>query len=324
MTLSVMQVPDNLISLEEAYSICRSITKRASSTFYLGSMLMPKSSRKHVWAIYSFCRFSDDVVDNRLDFDEAEKTLEILHSILVSASDRESSFDDGILNTIYGHVFCTELTSIYLTLKDTFKHSESLKIEPFIGLLDGMRSDLAFVQPTTCNDLDLYCNRVAGGVGEMILLLLSKDDPELVCKARKMGNSMQITNILRDIGEDMNVGRVYIPKEVLVDFEVVITKVKELFINNQSELVEEGYFRMMKELIKRNRASYSDARDALYKLPINIRIPLLTANLMYEDILTRIERNNYDVFNMRAFTSPLRKFELLSRAVVKSFLPMLQ
>lgn len=302
-------------SLQIHYRVCREITKKASSTFFLGSLLMPHTVRTYVWAVYAFCRYSDDTVDNRVDDLSARESLKKLRQIVISCGQRET-----ITN---GDSYSGEMRSIYIALHDTFKNNSGLGVEPFLELLNGVESDIGFAGFETMAELEAYCHQVAGGVGEMVCQILGLSDPVMIARARTMGNAMQLTNILRDLGEDLGNGRVYIPKELLKKFGVGLNDVEERARRGEDLSEVSSYRAMMEYLVACNRADYQEARSALYSLPRATMIPLLTASLMYEDILHQIERQKYDVFNRRAYTSSLRKVRLLSRAVVKSFLPML-
>lgn len=310
--------------LAESYQICKELTKKASSTFFLGSLLMPKKLRRHVWAIYSFCRFSDDCVDNRIDDEHAYETLRLLREIINCVENQDFIARIAISNKISENIYKKELSAIFGTIYDTFKQYPKISSQPYLDLLKGVESDIRFKAVKSADELDIYCNKVAGGVGVMICELLGITDFEILSRARKMGNAMQVTNILRDIGEDYKKGRIYIPEEELKLFGIDLEKVIANYSENIIDSTHTSEFkRLMKELIKKNRADYNDSRQALYLLPRQVLIPLLTASLMYEAILQDIENHDYDVFTRRAHTTSIRKIELLSRAVVKSFLPML-
>ena len=312
-------------SLEKYYDYCREITRKASTTFFIGSLLMPKMYRKHVWSVYAFCRVCDDIADNREHVDDPRNQLEIMREMVIlinfdTSDGCEDIFNRLDLNNSGGYDF----RAIYFTLVDTLRTFNHLDYSLFLGLIDGVCSDLDFFVYESKSDLDDYCNKVAGGVGVMIAQMLGVGDQNILEKARMMGNAMQITNILRDIGEDYWKGRVYIPEYVLVKHGIDLNIVD----SNFKKGVKEGqyydrYVGMMKEYISENRYTYMIARKALSVFGARVRLPLLTASLMYEDILTSIEKNNYDVFTKRAFISNKRKLQILLRAVVLTFCPML-
>jgi len=292
-------------SVESAYEFCRQVTAEYSKTFYLGTLLMPKEKRKAIWAIYVWCRRTDQLVDGpeaeftTLDtLDQWEKTLE---SIFAGNPVESPDF----------------------ALVDTLKRFP-LEIQPFRDMIAGQRMDLKRDRYQTFDELYLYCYRVAGTVGLMSNAVLGLE-PELGVspwqqnqknhipteEAVALGIANQLTNILRDVGEDADRGRIYLPLEDLERFNY---REEDLF----NGVINENWRQLMQFEIQRARGFYAQAERGIRDLSRDSRWPVWTALMLYQGILDVIERNQYDVFNRRAYVPKVEKFLYLPVAWLRS------
>ncbi|MEM9215890.1 MAG: 15-cis-phytoene synthase CrtB [Cyanobacteria bacterium P01_F01_bin.150] len=292
-------------SLEDAYEFCRQVTAKYSKTFYLGTMLMPKRKRRAIWAIYVWCRRTDELVDGP----EAVNTT----SATLDKWERD-------LETIFtGH----PLENPDIALIDTLEQFP-IDIQPFRDMIAGQRMDLYRSRYETFEDLNLYCYRVAGTVGLMSNAVMgvehatnmfpwgTKALPDMPEKeAVALGIANQLTNILRDVGEDARRGRIYLPLEDL-----------ELFNYTETDLmngvIDERWKNLMKFQIQRARIFYNRAESGIRSLSKDARWPVWAALMLYRQILNEIERNQYDVFTKRAYVSNARKVLTVGRARVKA------
>jgi phytoene synthase len=178
---------------------------------------------------------------------------------------------------------------------------------PFLRLIEGVAIDLDKKDFASIIELTDYCDKVAGGVGQIICELLGINDPQSVADARKMGNAMQLTNILRDIGEDQARGRVYIPHEKLVEYQIGLP------LENSPQLKN-----LVASLVESTHIDYRNARKSLKIFPLRVRMALNTASFLYEGILDDISANGYQVLDRRAHVSGTKKVIIVFKSLLAS------
>ncbi len=273
--------------VSEAYEVCRCITAKYAKTFYLGTMLMSEAKRRAIWALYAWCRRTDELVDGLQADTTTPETLSDWEYLL------ESAFN-GIPKTLPD-----------AALSDTVSNYP-IQIQPFKDMIAGMRMDLSFDRYHTFEDLHLYCYRVAGTVGLMSAAVMGfeTNDPAVITTATEaaiaLGIAMQLTNILRDIGEDARRGRIYLPLEDLVYFDYT----EKDLING---VIDERWRQLMQFQIQRAREFYWQAEQGISALCRDARWPVWSSLILYRNILEAIERNQYDVFSRRAFVPTSNK-----------------
>jgi 15-cis-phytoene synthase len=296
-------------SLEQSYELCRQVTANYSKTFYLGTLLMTEEKRRAIWAIYMWCRRTDELVDGPQASATTSATLDEWESTL------ESVFE--------GH----PMDDYDVALVDTIEQYD-LDIQPFRDMIDGQRMDLYRKRYETFEELKLYCYRVAGTVGLMSAQIMGLEtfsdrlrapwnnpymgipqDP--IEQAIALGIANQLTNILRDVGEDARRGRIYLPQEDL-----------RLFNYTEAELIQgvidDRWRALMKFQIERARKFFTISENGIHALERDARWPVWSALVLYRQILDVIERNRYDVFGKRAYVPGFRKFFSLPNAWVKA------
>ena len=284
----------NLVSVDEAYELCRQITAEYAKTFYLGTLLMPKDKSKAIWAIYAWCRLTDELVDGVKAQFTTNETL--------------AEWEQQLESIFAGY----PLDDTDVALVDTIQHYP-MGIQPFRDMIAGQQMDLVKNRYQTFEELQLYCYRVAGTVGLMSNAVLGigadadgvpweREKPIYVPtqEAISLGMAMQLTNILRDVGEDAQRDRIYLPLEDLHAFNY--TEADLL-----AGVVDERWKAIMKFQIKRARKYYKQAEIGIRYLIRDSRLPVWASLMLYQGILNEIEANNYDVFNQRAFVSKPKK-----------------
>ncbi|MGY6530672.1 MAG: 15-cis-phytoene synthase CrtB [Cyanobacterium sp.] len=293
-----------LASVEESYEYCRQVTAKYSKTFYLGTLLMPKQKRKAIWAIYVWCRRTDELVDGPQAKFTTPETLDLWETQLESVFDGQPIDDPDV------------------ALVDTLAHFP-MDIQPFRDMIAGQRMDLYRNRYDTFEELDLYCYRVAGTVGLMSSAVLGVDDRNLSTpwnrqsiivpeqEAIALGIANQLTNILRDVGEDIERNRIYLPLEDLAMFDYTE---KDLF----NKVIDDRWCSLMKFEIQRARKYYVDAERGIRSLNPDGHWPVWTALMLYQGILDVIEKNDYDVFNRRAFVPAPNKMLYLPVAWLRA------
>jgi phytoene synthase len=263
------------VTLEESYAECRRLNKRYGTTYYWSTALLPKVKRHHVHALYAFCRYADDVVDELgpASVPERAAALHDLGDRFFSDVARGRS-DDLVLKAVVHTVRAFEI--------DT---------DHFRRFLRSMTMDLTIESYATYDDLREYMDGSAAVVGEMMLSILEPADPDAArSPARALGEAFQLTNFLRDIGEDLDRGRQYLPQDDLKRFEVDLTERR-----CTPEFVD-----LMRFEIDRCRALYDAAATGIAMLPPRSARCVAAAHELYRLILDRIEDQGYDVFRSRA------------------------
>ncbi|MGB3614833.1 MAG: 15-cis-phytoene synthase CrtB [Elainellaceae cyanobacterium] len=294
-----------LAPLEDAYEFCRQVTAKYSKTFYLGTLLMPEAKRRAIWAIYVWCRRTDELVDGP---DAATTTPETLDQW------------EAQLESIFSG---QPLENPDVALVDTLQRFP-LDIQPFRDMIAGQRMDLHRSRYKTFEELNLYCYRVAGTVGLMSNHVMGADTSQMSTpwhqdsadsnpekEAIALGIANQLTNILRDVGEDARRGRIYLPLEDLALFNYTEADL----ING---VIDERWQELMRFQIQRARKFYAQAESGICRLSSDARWPVWTALMLYRQILDEIERNQYDVFTRRAYVPGFRKLLTVASARVRA------
>jgi 15-cis-phytoene synthase len=294
-----------LASRSDAYEFCRQITAKYSKTFYLGSLLMPEEKRQAIWAIYVWCRRTDELVDGPQSRLTTTETLARWEQQLESVFAGQA-FDDPDV-----------------ALVDTLQRFP-MEIQPFRDMIAGQQMDLQRSRYETFEDLQLYCYRVAGTVGLMTSAIFGIKDTatkapwdrqgegiDPIEKAIALGIAKQLTNILRDVGEDASRGRIYLPLQEMALFDYTE---EDLF----NGVVDDRWRELMRFQIQRARKYYTEAEQGIRSLSPDSRWPVWSALMLYQGILDRIERNQYDVFNKRAYVPGPKKLTYLPVAWLRA------
>ena len=269
------------MDLNEAYRECERITWSQARNFAYGIRLLPYAKRRGLAVIYAFARRIDDIGDGTLPGQQADMPPE--HKLADLEAARQA------LDNLDGHD-----DPVLLALADV-KRNFPIPMEAFGELIDGCVADVRGTRYETFEDLHHYCRCVAGSIGRLSLGIFgTRHDPrEAVGLADSLGVALQLTNILRDVKDDLRRGRVYLP---LDDLQACGCTVDDLAAGSVTEPVR----RLLEFECRRAREFYQRAKDAL---PPGDRKRLVAAEIMravYFETLTRIERSGHDVFTARA------------------------
>lgn len=274
------------MNVKQAYLECERVIAENSRTFYKAFSLLPKADRLAVWAVYAFCRRVDDLVD------EGDSPVESLRQ-----------FEQEFQQFLDGHYDIND--AMWVALSDVFKRYD-VDPQPFKEQLKGQEMDLTIHRYSTTEDLLVYCYHVASTVGLMLLPILAPGrHQELKEDAIALGLAMQLTNILRDVGEDLQRGRIYMPTERLAHFEVSEWCMRK-------GVISEGFTRAWEELAVQAEAYYDQANRTIHLYPKRSQIPLKSASHFYRHILTTIREKEYRVFDTKHFVSDEQKAEILA------------
>ncbi|ACF12711.1 Squalene/phytoene synthase [Chloroherpeton thalassium ATCC 35110] len=274
--------------VSESYEYCRAVSKRHAKTFYFATQFLPKSKRKSVYAVYALCRYVDDIVD-RAEDKLSRQTLtkeKIVFLIDKWKTDLEACYRGELINN-----------PIMIAWLDTLKKYQIPMELPF-ELIEGVCMDLKFKSFETFDELYIYCYKVASVVGLMTSEIFGYKNKEALDYAIKLGIAMQLTNILRDVGEDSQRGRIYLPLEDLARFNYSPEKLKQ-------GTLDENFIKLMQFEIGRARDFYAEADKGIPMLDKDSRMAVLVSRVNYSKILTYIEKTSTTFFaNARSFLSP--------------------
>jgi phytoene synthase len=278
-------------TLDESYARCKRLTKAYGTTYYASTLLLPRVKRHHVHALYAFCRYADDIVD---DLDpapvaEREHALSEYGDRFFADLERGDS-DDEILKAVVHTVNAFDLNP------DCFRR-----------FLRSMALDLTVETYESFDDLLDYMDGSAAVIGEMMLPILEPTSAAALRHARDLGIAFQMTNFLRDVNEDLDRHRVYLPQEDLKRFDA----------DPWERRVTPEWRALMAFEIRRTREYYESADQGIPMLPPSSSRCIVAARRLYSEILDRIEKAGGDVFTSRARVPTARKAFVVGRTVLR-------
>ena len=270
-----------MTTLDESYARCRHLNKAYGTTYYVATLLMPRVKRHHVHALYAFCRYADDIVDDLglAPVEEREHALTEFGDRFFTDLERGDS-DDTVLKAVVHTVNAFDLNP------DCFRR-----------FLRSMTMDLTVETYESFDDLLDYMDGSAAVIGEMMLPILEPTSAAALRHARDLGLAFQLTNFLRDVDEDLDRGRVYIPQEDLRRFDA----------DPWQRRVTPEWRALMAFEIRRTHEYYESADLGIPLLPPSSARCIRAARRLYSEILDRIERAGGDVFTKRARVPTARK-----------------
>ena len=283
-------LPKGPVTLAESYALCKEFNKRHGTTYYWSTKVLPADKRPHVHALYGFCRYADDIVDDLGPVPVAERKAALAN---------------------FGERFFRDLAAgastdpVLMAVVDTVR---KFPIDPecFRRFLRSMTMDLTVATYETWEDLLDYMDGSAAVIGEMMLPILEPHDKAAFGHARDLGNAFQLTNFLRDVNEDLDRGRVYIPQVDVRRFGVDLT----------TRRCTPEFVALMKFEIERCRELYESADKGIAMLPARSARCIRAARTLYSRILERIEAQHYDVFAKRASVPTLQKAWMVGRLLL--------
>jgi len=283
--------------LKQAYSNCRSITRHHAKTFYMATRFLPNHKQRGIFAIYSLCRYIDDLVD------EAEDLLEKQALTQQDIEWKLESWKQKLRDTYEGR---SHDNDILIAFSDVLKRYH-IPIEMPFELMEGVCMDLFKNRYETFEELYDYSFKVASIVGLMTSQVFGYQKKEALGYAVDLGIAMQLTNILRDVGEDLDRNRIYLPQEDLRRFDV---SEEDLFQHRINDRVTA----LLNFQIERTRRYYNRSDKGLSLLSADSRLPVYLARENYSRILDKIEENEYNVFAKRAYLNTTEKLSILPTA----------
>ena len=278
--------------LRNAYKQAETITAAHSKSFSLASGLLPEEKRSAVRALYAFCRTVDDIVDeveSKKDRDfELNYWRNVVQTASYSAVRPAQDYADDLVATAWADTLVRYHIPSHYALQ----------------LIDGVARDLSQSRYQTFDDLATYCYGVASTVGLMSMYIVGFKGHEAVPYAIKLGVALQMTNILRDVGEDYRNGRLYLPREELVTYGIREEDIAE-------GRVTDNWRQFMKFQIERTRHLYEESWKGVKLLEREGQLAIGAASVFYAGILEDIEKHDYDVFSRRASLGAIGKLRKL-------------
>ena len=255
---------------------------KSGSSFYYAFLFLPPPRRAAITAFYAFCREVDDVVDETSDVGVAATKLAWWRSEVAKAFAGQPS-QHPVLQALMPHAPLYKITAAHLH-----------------AVIDGCEMDLQQSRYLDFPGLQRYCHLVAGIVGEVAASIFGQTDPQTTAYAHKMGLAFQLTNIIRDVGDDARRGRIYLPVNELKQFDV---KANEILNRGYSE----RFTALMKFQTERAHRTYDEALALLPDADRRAQKPGLMMANIYRTLLREIEANQFQVLHQRISLTPVRK-----------------
>jgi phytoene synthase len=280
----------------EGLSDPRAYLARYSRSFRFAAALLPRAERARVARLYAWCRYTDNLVDDDVSMLVAERRLDRWLACSRQAYDgRDSGI--GLVNHVMAEMAERDIS---------FEYAHDL--------VRAMRSDLRHAPYADLRELRVYTYRAAGVVGRWLTELHGVRDPWMLERATALGRAMQLTNILRDVGEDLQRGRIYLPVTELRRHGVTVEDIAAMARGTKP--IDANYRALLEGLMLVADEDYELADEALPQLPREFRRAAAVASRVYRGIHDAIRRNGYDNVRRRAFTTWSRKAVLAAGAVM--------
>lgn len=289
--------------LARAYAVCRVIAKHEAKNFYYAFMALPREKRDAMCAVYAFMRRADDISDDETV--AREERAQIMHRWVedwhAAAAGAETQ------------------DAVFLALRDT-KQKFKIPDPLFDQLVEGTAMDIEapagkspgeFDTYATFDDLYRYCYLVASVVGLVCIRIFGYRDPAAEKLAEETGIALQLTNILRDVREDVERGRIYIPQDELMRYGVTPDRLLSL----HDAKMTEGEREMLRHLSERARVYYNSADTLMPLIDADSRPALRVLVSIYRRLLDQIEAQDFDVFSQRISVPKREKWALLFRGL---------
>ena len=274
--------------LRESYAECKRLNSLHGKTYYLATLLLPKAKRPFVHALYGFARYADEIVDD-------------LNSTLSEVEKAEAlqKWSDQILRDL---VSGKSSDLIGAALIDTVTRFD-IPLKYFEAFIHSMKMDLSVTEYKTYEDLMEYVYGSAAVIGLQMVPILGPLSPEAYQCAEKLGIAFQLANFIRDVGEDLDRGRVYLPLDELAIFGVTRSDLEK-------RILTPAIIKVLKFNIERVRRLQQEAAPGIAMLDKTSRACIEAASELYCGIVDEVEAINYQIFTKRAKTSTWRRIKV--------------
>lgn len=301
------------MNLQPSYRVAEEIMRKNASSFYAAFEKIEHEKFLDIAAVYAFCRYADDLADTELQSKAIR--LQLLNLL---EEDVKSLYDCSSQSENY------KKYAWWPALENAIRIRQ-IPLEALLEQIDGQKSDINFKIIEDKDDLIRYCKKVAGTVGLMLAPMLKgeKADARYESICEDLGIAMQITNILRDIGEDLrNRNRIYIPQTLMKDYDVTRKELEDLSALPTVKQKWNSFFQpdfkvsdkivhLWEEMALLSEYYYDEFYKHLYMFSSDALFPVTAAAVFYQAILDEVRNNNYNCFTKRCYTSAKRKSDLL-------------
>ena len=278
--------------VDEAYDHCRAITHKHGGNFSVGFRFLPAVKRRAVYAAYAFCRVADDIADEGSDdIDRRLASLDEWQRELDAAYEQRPT------------------QPITIALADALKHFAIPK-SAFIALIDGCRQDMVKTRYETFEELLHYCELVATSISDISLAIFGYRSERALEYGRSLSTALQLTNVTRDIGDDVTRDRIYIPAEELRQFGVSEREIRERAENDRVR-------KLIEFQIARAERYCHDAEPLLRELDFDARFPTLLMGGVYATVLARLRKDPLLAIRTRLSLSRLQKLLVIGSRVLR-------
>jgi phytoene synthase len=298
------------MSIDECYRYCRAIAHKHGANFSVGFRFLPRTKRRAVYAAYAYCRVADDIADEPVDG----------WQLAVGGSDtgpvprqpptdnRQPRLDDWEkeLDAAYAG---SPTHPITIALADALQHFAIPK-SAFVALIDGCRQDMVKTRYETFDELLQYCELVAVSISDISLAIFGYRDEAALAHGRSLAIALQLTNVTRDIGDDLGRDRIYVPADELRRFGV---EERELFARAENERVQQ----LIEFQIERARGYFVEAEPLLRELDFDARFPTLLMGGVYATVLAKLRQDPLVAIRKRLSLSPLQKVLVVGTRVLR-------
>ena len=276
------------MTVDEAYAFCRRVAHKHGANFSVGFRFLPRVKRRAVYAAYAYCRWADDIADES------------------TSDDRGRQLDEW--QAELDRCYAKEPTHpITIALADALNHFAIPK-PAFVALIDGCRQDMVKTRYETFEELLHYCELVAASISDVSLAIFGYRTDAAIEHGRNLSTALQLTNVTRDIGDDLTRDRVYVPQEELRRFGLAD---RDLFNRVQTEPMRE----FVQFQIDRAKSYFRAAEPLLDELAFDARFPVLLMGGVYATVLSRLERDPLMALRERLSLSTVEKIAVVLRRV---------
>ena len=280
------------MTVDDAYDHCRAITHKHGGNFSVGFRFLPAVKRRAVYAAYAFCRVADDIADEGSDdIDRRLASLDEWQRELDAAYEQRPT------------------QPITIALADALQHFAIPK-SAFIALIDGCRQDMVKTRYETFEELLHYCELVATSISDISLAIFGYRSERALEYGRSLSTALQLTNVTRDIGDDVTRDRIYIPAEELRQFGVTEREIRERAENDRVR-------KLIEFQIARAERYFHDAEPLLRELDFDARFPTLLMGGVYATVLARLRKDPLLAIRTRLSLSRFQKLLVIGSRVLR-------
>jgi phytoene synthase len=279
-------------TVDEAYAFCRRIAHRYGSNFSVGFRFLPPVKRRAVYAAYAWCRWADDIAD-----EPSDSASSVLDRLAAWQRELDAAYDSRPSHPIT------------VALADALQHFAIPK-SAFVALIDGCRQDMVKTRYETFDELLRYCELVASSISDISLAIYGYRTPAAIDYGRNLATALQLTNVTRDVADDLDRDRIYLPQEELRRFGITE---RDLFERRDSDAMR----RLIEFQIERATGYFRAAEALIGELSFDARFPTLLMGGVYATVLAKLRRDPLIVLRKRLSLSRVQKIMVVARRLFR-------